>query len=155
VSGERVTVGRVGRPHGLTGAFVVERASEAPERFAVGAELLAGGERARVVEAKRAGGRLVVRLDRPVERGAELEIPRAELPPPSEGSHYVADLVGLEVVEDEGLSLGRVAAVEPGIANDVLELDSGLSLPFVGACVRAVDLERGRIVVTPGFTGRG
>jgi 16S rRNA processing protein RimM len=145
----------VGRPHGLTGAFVVERASDAPERFAVGAELLAGGERARVVEAKRAGGRLVVRLDRPVERGAQLEIPRAELPPPNEGSHYVVDLMGLEVVEDEGQSLGRVAAVEPGIANDVLELDSGLSLPFVEACVRDIDLQRGRIVVAPGFTERG
>jgi 16S rRNA processing protein RimM len=155
MSAERVTVGRVGRPHGLAGAFVVERPSEAPERFAVGAELLAGGEPARVVEAKRAGGRLVVRLDRPVERGTELQIPRAALPPPNEGSHYVADLVGLEVVEDEGLSLGRVAAVEPGIANDVLELDSGLWLPFVGACVRDVDLELGRIVVAPGFRKRG
>ena len=31
-----VTVGRVGRPHGLDGSFVVERPSESPERFAVG-----------------------------------------------------------------------------------------------------------------------
>jgi ribosomal 30S subunit maturation factor RimM len=36
-------------------------------------------------------------------------------------------------------------------ANDVLELDSGLSLPLVEACVRQVDLEGGRIVVTAGF----
>ncbi len=148
-------VGRVGRPHGLAGAFVVEQASVAPERFAAGAELLASGEPARVVEAKRAGGRLVVRLDRSVERGAALEIPRAELPPPDEDSYYVADLAGLEVVEEGGLSLGHVAEVAPGIANDVLELDSGLSLPFVEACVREVDLERGQIVVAPGFTERG
>jgi ribosomal 30S subunit maturation factor RimM len=36
-------------------------------------------------------------------------------------------------------------------ANDVLELDSGLSLPLVEACVRKVDLDGGRIVVTAGF----
>jgi hypothetical protein len=64
---ELVLVGRVGRPHGLDGSFVVEEASEAPERFAQGAELLAAGEPARVLASKRAGqGRLVVQLDRMV-----------------------------------------------------------------------------------------
>ena len=43
--------------------------------------------------------------------------------------------------------------VEPGVANDVLELDSGLLLPLVEACVREVDLEARRIVVEPGFDG--
>ena len=37
---ETVVVGRVGKSHGLDGSFVVENASEAPERFEVGAELL-------------------------------------------------------------------------------------------------------------------
>ena len=41
------TVGRVGKPHGIEGAFVVEDASEDPERFAVGAELFVDGERPR------------------------------------------------------------------------------------------------------------
>ena len=34
-----VYVGRVGKPHGLDGSFVVEEASDAPERFAPGAVL--------------------------------------------------------------------------------------------------------------------
>lgn len=144
-----VRVGRVGKPHGLAGAFFVEEASEDPERFAVGATLLAGGEEARVVESKRSGGRPVIRLDREAERGAALEVPRAELPPPADDSYYVADLVGLEVVEQGGPSLGRVSEVAPGVANDVLELDSGLALPFVAACVLEVDLEARTIVVAP------
>lgn len=152
---ERVTVGRVGRAHGLAGAFVVEQASTAQGRFAVGAVLLAGGEPARVVESKRAGGRVVVRLDRAVDRGALLEVQRADLPPPDEGSYYIADLVGLDVVEEGARSLGRVSEITPGVANDVIELDSGLALPFVEACVREVDLERGRIVVAPGFAEAG
>ena len=80
---ERVEVGRVGKPHGLTGAFFVERASDDPERFAVGVQLLAGGEPCRVIESKRSGGRPVIRLDRDVERGTALEIPRSELPSPT------------------------------------------------------------------------
>jgi ribosomal 30S subunit maturation factor RimM len=68
----RVQVGKVGKPHGLDGAFVVEEASEDPERFAEGATLLVGGEPALIVESKRAGGRPVIRLDRETERGAAL-----------------------------------------------------------------------------------
>ena len=93
-----------------------------------------------------------MRLDRPVARGAALQIPRADLPEPEPGSYYVFQLVGLEVEEEGGTVLGTVEEVAPGVANDVLELDSGLSLPLVEACVREVDLDRRRILVAPGFT---
>ena len=148
-------VGRVGRPHGLDGSFVVEDASEAPERFAVGAALYADGVPVRIVASKRAGGRPVIRLDRPVPRGALLAVLRAELPPPAGGSYYVFQLVGLAVEQEGGRALGRVADVAPGVANDVLELDSGLALPLVEACVREVDLTAGRIVVSAGFAEPG
>lgn len=150
-----MTVGRVGRPHGLAGAFVVERPSDDPARFAAGATVFADREPAGVVESKRSGGRLVVRLDRPVERGASLEVPAAELPPAGEGEFYVFQLVGLEVVEQGGRVLGRVTEVTPGVANDVLELEGGASLPMVEDCVLAVDLEEGRIVIAPGFAPEG
>ena len=146
-----VAVGRVGRPHGLAGAFVVEDASEDPERFAAGATVHVGREPASVVEAKRSGGRLVVRLDRAAPRGAALEVPASELPPAGEDEFYVHDLVGLSVEEEGGRSLGRVQDVVPGVANDVLELESGIALPMVEECVRTVDLEEGRIVVARGF----
>jgi 16S rRNA processing protein RimM len=149
-----VTVGRVGKPHGLTGAFVVEDASEAEERFALGARLFVQGEPAEIVESKRAGGRPVIRLDRPVKRGAELEVPRESLPEPEPGSYYVFQLVGLDVEEEGGELLGRVVEVAPGLANDVLELDTGIALPLVDACVQKVDLDAGRIVVRRGFSGR-
>jgi 16S rRNA processing protein RimM len=152
---DRVLVGRVGKPHGLNGAFAVEQASEDPERFAVGATLLVGGEPAKVVESKRSGGRPVIRIDREAERGLPLEVPRSELPPPGEGSYYEFQLVGLAVADEEGESLGRVTAVRPGVANDVVELDSGLLLPLVDACVREVDLDAGRIVIARGFVPPG
>jgi 16S rRNA processing protein RimM len=152
---ERVVVGRVGKPHGLSGAFAVEQASEEPERFAVGATLLVGGEAATVVESKRSRGRPVIRLDREAERGTPLEVPRSELPPPEEGSYYEFQLVGLEAEDEQGRWLGRVSAVTPGVANDVLELDSGLALPLVDACVREVDLAAGRIRIAPGFVPPG
>ena len=141
----------MGKPHGLDGSFFVEQASEDPDRFEVGAMLHVDGEPARVESSKRSGGRPVIRLDRSVPRGAELAVAREVLPPTEEGEYYAFELLDLIVEEDRGAVLGRVAQVAPGVANDVLELDSGLSLPLVEACVREVDLERGRIVVAPGF----
>jgi len=142
----------VGRPHGLDGSFFVEQASDDPERFAVGAAVYVDGDRAKVVASKRgSGGRPVIRLDREAPRGAELAVPREALPPTADGEYYAFQLVGLEVEEEGGRALGRVAQVAPGVANDVLELDSGLALPLVETCVREVDLERGRIVIAAGF----
>jgi 16S rRNA processing protein RimM len=149
----RVVVGRVGKPHGLDGAFFVEQPSDDGRWFRTGARLWVGADELEVVTARRgAGGRPVIRLEREVDRGAELEVPVEALPPTEEGEYYAFQLLGLEVVEEGGRSLGRVVAVEPGIANDALALDSGLLLPIVEACVRHIDLEVGRILVAPGFS---
>lgn len=149
---EHVPVGRAGRPHGLDGAFVVERGSEDAGRYAPGATLYVDGEPAKVVLSRRVGGgRVAVKLDRKVERGAELTVPRASLPTPEEGFYYVFELVGLEVVDEAGEPLGRVTDVEPGVVNDALVLESGLLLPLVEDCVREVDVAAGRIVVAQGF----
>ena len=153
-SADLVTVGRVGRPHGVDGGFFVERPSDREEAFATGAVLYAGGEPATVVSFRRgSGGRPVIRLDRAVARGAELAVPRDSLPELSaeEGEFYVFELVGLKVEQEDGRLLGRVREVLEYPANDVLELDSGLSLPLVEACVRSVDVEGERIVVAAGF----
>ena len=147
-----VPVGRVGKPHGIDGSFFVEGGSDSPERFAVGAALLVDGEPAEVTSFKRgAGGRFVIKLDRPVPRGATLAVRRDQLPEPEEDAYYVFQLVGLAVEEVGGRELGVVKDVHPGPANDALELDSGLLLPLVESCVRDVDLDGGRILVARGF----
>jgi len=152
---ELVLIGRVGKSHGLDGSFLVEDASATRELFAVGAKLLVDGAEATVVGSKQARGRPAIRLDRRVPRGAQLQVPRDTLAPTAEGEYYVFELVGLRVEEDGGAFLGTVTDVAPGVANDVLELDSGLALPMVEDCVLGVDTEAGRIVVAPGFWNPG
>jgi len=155
VSSEAVGIGRVGKSHGLDGSFFVEGASETLGLFARGRKLLVEGEEATIVGSKQARGRPVIRLDRRVSRGSELSVPRSALAPTAEDEYYVFQLVGLEAWEGDGRLLGTVTDVAPGVANDVLELDSGLALPMVEECVLAVDLDAGRIVVAPGFAGEG
>lgn len=145
-------VGRVGRPHGLDGAFVVDDASEDERRWQVGARVLVDGVPARVELTRRVGGgRRAIRLDRTVARGAVLEVPVAELPPPEPGSYYAFQLLGLAAVEEGGRELGSVVRVHPGLANDNVELADGRLLPLVEDAIVSVDLEGGRLVVTDGF----
>ena len=155
MASDLVPVGRVGKPHGLDGGFFVEGPSARPDVFARGATLYAGGQEATVVASRHgSGGRPVILLDRHVERGAELAVARATLPNlDAEDEFYVFQLVGLSVEEENGRQLGRVREVLDYPANDVLELDSGASLPLVETCVRQVDLAGGRIVVAGGFAG--
>jgi 16S rRNA processing protein RimM len=150
---DAVVIGRVGRPHGLDGAFVVDGASADPARFEVGAELLAGGRLAVVTLSRRVGGgRRAIKLDLSVERGMELAVRRADLPQLEGDAYYVSDLVGLKVVDPEGAIVGTVRDIYQGPANDALELDSGLLLPLVEDCVREIDLASRRIFLNPGFT---
>ena len=147
-----VPIGRVGRPHGLDGSFFVEGPSNRDDAFAAGATVYVDGAPVKIVASKRGSqGRPVVRLERRVERGATIAVPRASLPPLEADEYYAFQLVGLAVEEEGGRLLGQVCDVLDYPANDVLELDSGLSLPLVEACVRKVDLEGGRIVIAAGF----
>jgi 16S rRNA processing protein RimM len=151
---ELVTVGRVGRPHGVDGSFFVEGASDTPERFARGAVLLVDGKPAEIVVSKRgAGGRPVIKLERSVPRGATLAVRREDLPEPEEDAYYVFQLVGLRVEEEGGRALGTVTEVENGPANDTLALDTGLLLPLVESCVLDIDLDEGRILGARGSAG--
>ena len=149
---EAISVGRVGRPHGLDGAFVVERGSDDETRYAVGATLLLDGQPATVTLSRRVGsGRRAIKLDRPAERGQELTIPREGLPPTEPGEFYVFQLVGLAVEEEGGRRLGTIRDVLPGPANDNLELDDGTLVPMIEDAVSLIDLERGLVLLNPGF----
>ena len=147
-----VPIGKVGRPHGLDGAFVVERASLDDRRWSVGATVLVDGVPATITLARRAGGgRRAIRLDREVPRGAELAVPESDLPPADPDSFYVFQLVDLQAVDENGAPLGRVVEVHPGAANDNVELSDGTLVPLVEDAVREVDLENGRLVVVRRF----
>jgi 16S rRNA processing protein RimM len=93
----------------------------------------------------------VIKVEPAVPRGTELTVERATLPGLEDDEFYVFQLVGLSVEQEDGRVLGRVRDVLEYPANDVLELDSGASLPLVEACVRQVDVAGGRIVVAAGF----
>ena len=153
---ERVRVGTVGKPHGLDGSFrVSDPCGWWP--FAKGSTVLVDGVE-RVVSRSR-GDELapLIALDGADDRtaiealrGAALELPRAAVPEPDEDTYFRFDLVGCRVELADGTTLGEVAAVEDGVAHDVLVVGEH-RIPFVGAIVPVVDIEARRIALVDGF----
>jgi 16S rRNA processing protein RimM len=82
-------------------------------------------------------------------RGSDVAVPRESLGAADEGTLYWVDLVGLEVVDAEGQSLGKVDGLFETGETSVLVVKGERErlIPFVDAYVRQVDREAGRITV--------
>jgi 16S rRNA processing protein RimM len=156
----------------VRGELSVEVLSDAPERFAPGAELGVGDpdgpaplEPVTVRAARLHQGRLLLTLEGVEDRdaadrfrGAWLSIPVDSARPLDPDEYWPHQLVGLTVVDQQGRERGRVADVVPGAAHDLLavELPGGASalVPAVAALV-TVELDAGRVLVdaVPGLFG--
>ncbi len=87
-------------------------------------------------------------------KGARIFVSRASFPTPAEGEYYWVDLIGLAVVNREGLPLGHVTELIATGPQQVLVIGyqaEGKALermiPFVDAYVDEVDLQARRITV--------
>lgn len=83
-------------------------------------------------------------------RGLKIAVPKAELPPAEEGEYYWSDLIGMDVINTEGVCLGKVVDLMETGASDVLVVgtEHGQTLiPFVDAYVGDVDTQNKRISV--------
>src|SRR5512134_3147690 len=108
-----VAVGRVTRPHGVTGEVAVVVLSEVPERFADGATVWLEDGRALTVGSSRPHkDRLLVRFRGVADRaqadalhGALLVVPESMSPPLPEGSWWDHQLIGCEVATEAGRAL--------------------------------------------------
>ena len=115
-----------------------------------------GGVARTVTESRPHSGTLLAKLEgieNPEQakllKGKAVEIPRPEA---RNGSYYWSDLVGLEVVNEQGEVLGVVARMFSNGAHDVMELagERERLLPWVPPVVKKVDLQARRIEVAWG-----
>ena len=146
-----IEYGRIAGSYGVRGWVKV--VVDEPEVLARQRSWLLGGAAYAVRETKVHSGTLLARLEgieNPEQakalKGKAVSIPRPEA---GAGRYYWSDLVGLEVVNEQGVVLGVVKQMSSNGAHDVMEVAGERTrlLPFVPAYVRQIDLERKRIEV--------
>lgn len=154
-----LAVGRIVSPHGIRGEVKIEVMTDFPSRFDPGAQLWLEGEDepCRVLTTRVHKDHLLARLDCLPDRtaaewasGRYLLIPRDQAHALPAGEYYRDELVGLAVVSEAGLALGRLVEVLWTGANEVYLLDGvhgELLIPAVAEVVQEVDLQTGRMVI--------
>jgi 16S rRNA processing protein RimM len=160
----QVTVGRIGRPHGIRGDVVVGVRTDEPElRFARGSRLDTDPAEAgplTVAGSKWHSGELLVRFEGVSDRDAAAElrgtwltVDSATIAPPADPDEFRdADLVGLSVRTADGTLVGTVDDVLHS-GQDVLVIKSPdgreFMVPFVKPLVPDVDIQGGKLTINP------
>lgn len=131
-------VGRIGRAHALRGEVVVQLVTNVTERLDPGSVLLGGPSRRplTVLASRPHQQRWIVSFDGVVDRTtAEALHGLVLFAPPLPADEdpealWVHELIGREVVDQDGVRRGVVEAVQDNPASDLLVLDSGALVPL-------------------------
>jgi len=168
VDDEFVVVGAVGKPFGIRGEVFVFPDPDIADEFAVGGRYwiigAAGAKGAtggppgrgelRVAASRAHRGRRIVRFEDVEDRsaaealrGAVLGVPRSRVCV-SEDAVWTADLVGRQVVDDDGVAVGVVNGARDGMAHDYLVVarPGGAEL-LIPAVIELVDIDVDPIVL--------
>ena len=153
-------MGRVTGPFGVLGWIKVHPYTEKAAGLTRYRRWWLGGEAPyaahEVVQAKVHGSGVVAKLagidDRDEAaklKGQWVVVPRGELPQPGKDEYYWVDLIGLAVVNTEGVCFGTVKALMETGANDVLVVQGERErlIPFIRQVILDVDLAAGTIRV--------
>ncbi len=153
-------MGQVGVPFGVRGWVRVHASTEYPDSLLDYDVWWLGKEGDwkpyKVVDAEVHAKSLVVQFEGFVDRdqvarlrNLTVAVPREELPQTDADEYYWTDLIGLQVVNLQGVQLGEVKDLLETGANDVLVLkgERQRMIPFVGAIVQKVDYDNRTITV--------
>lgn len=162
----QLRVGRLVKAHGLKGGLKLELYTDNPEgRFVPGAGFTLQvpeaspwhGKEITVREYRVMNGNPVVFFQDVEDRDAADSLVRAilwidqDVDEAEDDAWFDHQLVGLAVVRDDAV-IGRVVRVEHFPAQDLLIVKAGedeVMVPFVSAIVPTVDVQAGRVIVTP------
>jgi 16S rRNA processing protein RimM len=155
-----IQLGFVGAAFGVRGWVKLRSHTDPPERLLEHSNLQIGRDGAwrtyRIEQRGRSGGALTVKLAGVEDRdqaaalsGAQICVPRAELPLRDDKDFYRADLIGCEVVNLAGVGLGVVQHFleTPAQALMVVRGEREYWVPAVPQHLRRVDLRSRRVVV--------
>lgn len=151
---------RLGKPHGIRGEFTVEVRTDRPDERLVPGRTYSTDPDIGSLTLKTARwhrDRLLLSFEEITDRTRAEEVRNTLIlgeaaEEDEDDAWYLDDLVDLDVYEGE-TKVGTITDVTNGVAQDLLHMKHvdghEVLIPFVTAIVPEVDLEAGRIVVTP------
>lgn len=83
--------------------------------------------------------------------GMEISVARGDLPPLPEGRYYIADILGMNVITDEGRELGKVVDVFKTGSNDVYTVrgDKEYLIPVIDEVILSTNVAGRLLTIKP------
>jgi 16S rRNA processing protein RimM len=155
-----LAIGYLRRPHGVSGEIIMDLHTDFPDRVKAGRKIYIGDkhESATFDTVRVHGDSLLISLrgyDTPETvgrfRNQWVYVKAKDVPPLPVGQHYKYEFIDLDVVDDQGNALGKIAEILETGANDVYvvrnEAGREILLPAIPSVVLEVDMEGRRMKV--------
>ncbi len=150
-----LVIGFLRRPHGVNGEIIMDIHTDFPDRIKSGRKVLIGEKHQPhtldTVRERNDGLLISLRgVDTPEEAGKFrnqwVYVKASEVPPLPEGQVYKYELVGLDVIDDNGNALGKLAEILETGANDVYvvknEEGKEILLPAIPPVILNIDMKQ-------------
>ncbi len=156
IMGKELIVGEVLKPQGIRGELKLKPLTDSAEEFLSFKRIFLDGEEFKILSARTGGGMVYLGLrgvpDRNAAellRGRTATIPREEAPEPAEGRYYIADLLGSEIVTEEGEPIGELTAIRQAATDIYTVVAAGKEIlfPAVKGVISKIDVGNKRIEV--------
>lgn len=149
-------VGVINSTHGLKGEVKVYPTTDEPERFRMLKEVILDTRKGQIplhiTSVKFFKNQVILKFKEfndineiEIYKNCDLLITREQALPLEDNENYIVDLIGLDVVTDEGETLGTLEDVLQTGANDVYvvvtEDNKEILLPAIPSCILDVDLD--------------
>lgn len=160
---ERVTIGQISRARGLKGEMVVVPLTDDLRRFLqlqrVKVSTKSQTKEFEVEGAREFKGKVLLQLRDVDSRdeatklvGGFIQIERDEAVKLPQGSYFISDLIGLEVLTTQGERIGKIKEVISLPANDVYVVEGEArhyDIPAIKEIVKKIDLAKGEMIIEP------
>ena len=153
---KELIVGEVLKPQGIRGELKIKPFTDSPEDFKEFKRVFLGGTEYKVLSVRTDDSAVYLGLRGVVDRNAaellrakQVVIPRDEAPEPPDGSYYIADLLGAEIVTEKGTILGTLKEIRVA-ATDIYTIEKDgkeILFPAADGVITEIDPEGKKITV--------
>ncbi len=157
-SDEKVIIGRIVAPHGVRGDLRMFPEIDRPEVLKSLKHLWIGGVKYTLLSARPHKNIYILHVEGLVDRNQtermrnlDVEVLASELPERKDGTYYYYQLLGLDVVTEDGAPLGKLSEIIETKANNVYSVKTpegkDILIPAIPPCILSVNLDQGTMTV--------
>ena len=150
---KKVVIGKISAPHGVRGEVRIVPLTDFPERFENLKTVFLEDDSKMELESVKFSNKFIIakfkninsRNDIEIFNGKLLMLNRSDIPSLPEGEYYNFDIIGLEVIDDKGINLGKISEILKTGSNDVYVVDGEkqILIPALKKVVKEININDG------------